>query len=571
MENGGGFDLLIKTALVIKGKQGIELFQLFKQCGELDLIGLACPDGEIGWLTEEERKSYFVTADLAKITALPELETIIDGTGEPSVAEYLKKTLGSGVKLEEIKPRSVLGAVIHSREQLLETRTVKGELLAILNAVQDAIEVVDAKGIVKYVNPAFTRVTGIPDSKRLGKSIFDVSPHGALAQSLIQQKPVTGYRTYVGGSDADVISNASPIIVDKELLGAVVVFQPVVDILKLMDELKHSNAIIDNLYAQIDQISGSRISFDSLIGLSKMFAATIEKARKAARSESAVLILGESGTGKSIFAQAIHNNSSRKKRPLIVIDCSAVPDSLQEIEIFGSEKGALPGVLRTRIGKMELAEGSTLFIKEINSLNPYLQKKILMILNERSFCRIGNDQPLSADVRIIASAGDNLLSASLQGYFSEELYQKLSTVTINLHPLRKHPEDIPSLAEALMDRLNRKLGKKVHEISPRALQELTEYDWPGNVSELKSAIERAMVVVDGSVIEYHHLSPYIGRLGIHDAPAFEEIVPLDKMEEMMLKLALTRYGETLEGKKKAAQALNISLATLYNKLKKYSS
>ncbi|MCJ7807070.1 MAG: sigma 54-interacting transcriptional regulator [Clostridia bacterium] len=561
---------MIKTALIIKGRRGVELFHLLKQCSDLDLIGLVCLDGEIEWLTESERKKYFVTADLDKIAALPELETVIEGTGDIAVVDYLKKNLGSGVRLEELKPGSVLNAVINSREQLLETRMVKGELLAVFNSVQDAIEVVDAKGIIKYVNPAFTRVTGITGSKRLGRNLFEASPHGALAQALIQQKPVTGYRTYVGGSDADVISNASPIIVDGELMGAVVVFQPVGDILKLMDELKHSNAIIDNLYAQIDQISGSRISFESLTGQSKVFTATLEKARKAARSESTVLISGESGTEKSLFAQAMHNSSIRKKRPLIVVDCALVPDSLQEVEIFGCEKGAMPGVLRIRLGKIELAEGSTLFIKEINALSPFLQILLLRVLNEQKFCRIGGDQSIPIDVRIIASASEDLVNAYLQDCFSEELYQKLSLVTVNVPPLRKRSEDIPLLAEALLDRLNRKLGKKIHEISPRALQELTEYDWPGNISELKSVIERAMVVADSPVIEYHHLSPYIGRPGIKEAPVFDEVIPIDKVEEMMLKLALTRYGETLEGKKKAAQALNISLATLYNKLKRYS-
>jgi PAS domain S-box-containing protein len=565
------FSLLIKTALVIKGKRSIDLFRLLQQCSEIALVGLACPDGETGWLTEQERKKYFITTDLDKIAALPELEVVIDGSGERAISDFLKKILVNGVALEEITPPSILGAMISSREQLDETRLLKGELLAILNSVQDAIEVVDAKGIIKYMNPAFTRVTGIHENKRINRSIFEVSPHGALAQSLIQQKPVTGYRTYVGGSDADVISNASPIIVDGELLGAVVVFQPVGDILKLMDELKHSNAIIDNLYAQIDQISGSRFNFESLTGQSKVLIATTEKARKAARSDSAVLISGESGTGKSLFAQAIHNNSNRKKRPLIVIDCSIVPDSLQEIELFGCEKGAMPGVLRTRIGKIELAEGSTLFIKEINSLNLFLQQKILDFLDQRSFCRIGGELPIPADVRLIASASENLLNAAMEGHFSEALFRRLGLVSVNLPPLRKRTEDIPLLSMALMDRLNRKLGKKVCEISPRALQELSEYEWPGNISELKSAIERSMVVADGQVIEYHHLSPYIGRFGVQETSAFNEIIPLDKMEEMMLKLALTRYGETLEGKKKAAQALNISLATLYNKLKKYSS
>lgn len=562
---------MIKIALVNRAEQGPELYRFLKQCPELELVALACPDGSIDWLSDSERKELFITADLDKISSLTGLDLILDGTGEPQVGEYLRQKKDRKVKLEQFAPDSIISTIINSQGTLAETRLVKGELLAILNSVQDAVEVVDAKGIIKYVNPAFSRVTGIPENKRINHSIFEVSPHGALAQALIQQKPVTGYRTYVGGSAADVISNASPIIVDGELMGAVVVFQPVGDILKLMDELKHSNAIIDNLYAQIDQISGIKCSFEMLIGQSRIFSAAVEKARKASRSESPLLISGESGTGKSLFARAVHGGSVRNKRPLIEFDCSAVPDSLQEIELFGCEKGAMPGILRTRLGKLELAEGSTLFIKEINSLNSFLQKRLLSFLDDQSFTRIGGDQEIPIDVRIIASAGENLLDASYKGYFSEELYHRLSLVSIELPPLRKRPDDIPLLAEALMLRLNRKLGRAVNDISPRAMQELMSYEWPGNVSELQSAVERAMIEADGQIIEYHHLVPYIGRLGRQEAPAFEEIIPLEKMEEKMLKLALTRYGESLEGKKKAAQALNISLATLYNKLKKYST
>ncbi len=562
---------MIKAALVLRGDQGPDLLHFLEQCPELELVALACPDGVIDWLSDIGRKHYFITADLDKVIALGELDAVIDGTGEPEIRSYLQQKINKNVSYEQLVPGSVLHAIFSSREKLLETRLLKGELLAILNSVQDAIEVVDANGIIKYVNPAFSRVTGIPEQKRINRSIFDVSPHGALAQALIQQKPVTGYRTRVGGSAADVISNASPIVVDGEIMGAVVVFQPVGDILKLMDELKHSNAIIDNLYAQIDQISGSRCSFEMLIGQSRIFCAAVDKARKAARSESSLLLSGESGTGKSLLARAIHSGSSRNKRPLIVFDCSAVPDSLQEIELFGCEKEAMPGILRTRLGKLELAEGSSLFIKEINSLNPFMQKKLIQVLEQHSFIRIGGEQDIHVDVRIIASAGENLLDASYKGYFCEDLYRKLSQVAIELPPLHKRQDDIPLLAEGLMTGLNRKLGRSVNEISARAMQELTSYEWPGNISELKSALERSIIEADGPVIEYHHLLPYIGRLGLHDLTVFEEIVPLEKMEEKMLKLALTRYGENLEGKKKAAQALNISLATLYNKLKKFSS
>ncbi len=561
--------MLIKTALVADNKRGSDLFRLLKECEEVDLVGLGCPGDRVDWLSEKDLKAVFVTTDLDKIIAIRELEVVVEATGRKEIVSYLKQNLKSGVRIEHFSSSTVASAIFNYREEFLESRLVKGELLAVLNAVQDAVEVVDEKGIIKYVNPAFTRVTGIKEKERVNRSIFDVSPHGALAQSLIHQKPVTGYRTYVGGSDADVISNASPIIVDDELTGAVVVFQPVGDILKMMDELKHSNTIIDNLYKQIDQLSGGSLSFDSLIGNSKVFRSAVENSRKVARSDSTVLIAGESGSGKSLFARAIHHSSSRKRKPLIVIDCSAVPDSLQEVELFGCEKGALPGVLRTRLGKLELAQESTLFIKEVNSLNPDMQKQLSAVLEKQHFCRVGGDQAVDLDVRVIASSGYDLLNAYARGQFNEDLYRQLSTDVVNIPPLRKRPEDIPLLADYLVNRLNRKLGKHINEISPGAMQEMTEYEWPGNISELQNVLERAANLADAAVIEHHHLSPYIGRPGAREVASFDEIIPLDKMEQKMLKLALARYGETLEGKKKAARALNISLATLYNKLKKF--
>ena len=175
---------------------------------------------------------------------------------------------------------------------------------------------------------------------------------------------MTGYRTRVGGSEVGNL-NASPIIVDGEITGAVSCFQPVNDILKLMDQLKHSNTVIESLYAQIDRISGSRWSFDDSGGQSKIFRATVEMARKAARSDAPVLLSGESGTGKNAFAHAIHNSSSRKRRPMIVFDCSTIPESLQELELFGCEKGAMPGVVRTRLGKVELAHEGTFSSKRL--------------------------------------------------------------------------------------------------------------------------------------------------------------------------------------------------------------
>ncbi len=560
---------MLKTALVLDDSRGREIYRTLQQCPDLELVGVADLSGDFSWLTEVERKRHLVCGDIAGIMALPDLQVVVNAA-DSSVAERLERGLNEAVELINAFPGSFVSTLLCFKEQLLEARRLKGELGAVLNSVQDAIEVVDNNGIIKYVNPAFTRVTGIPESKRVNRNIFEESPDGALAQSLIRQKPVTGHRTRVGGSEVEVISNASPIIVDGEITGAVVVFRPVSDILKLMDQLKHSNTVIESLYAQIDRISGSHWSFDDMTGKSKIFRATVEMARKAARSDAPVLLSGESGTGKNAFAHAIHNGSSRKRRPMIVFDCSTIPESLQELELFGCEKGAMPGVVRTRLGKVDLAHEGTLFIKEINSLKPFLQEKLLLLLQEKQFCRIGSDEPIQVDVRAIASANGSLKTEVLKGYFSEKLYRYLSKVEICLPPLRKRLEDLPLLTREIMMQLSRKMGKRVVEISPRALQEMAEYEWPGNISELKNAIERSLAVADGDTIEYHHLAPYIGKTSFTAAPQIDEIMPLDKMEQMMLKLALTRYGETLEGKKKAAQALNISLATLYNKLKKYN-
>ena len=562
---------MLKAALVVEDQRGIDVFRILQETTGLEIIGLVDLSGNPSWVTEEERQKYYITTDLTRVTALPGLNAVVVVSNERQVQERLKPLLKPHLELVTIPPRGFLMTLLSSGKQLIEARVLKGELWAILNSVQDPIEVVDAQGVIKYVNPAFTRVSGITESKRVNQNIFEVSPYGALAQSLILQKPVVGYRTYVGGSNAEVISNASPIIVDGEIRGAVVVFQLVNDILKLMDQLNHSNAVIENLYAQIDQISSSRWSFDDLAGKSKLFLSTVEVARKSSRSEATIFLIGEVGTGKGVFAQAIHNYSPRRGRPLIRVDCSSIPEAVQEVELFGCEKGALTGVVQTRLGKIELAQEGTLYLKGITSLSPYVQEKLAKVWRDGEFYRIGGEEPIKTELRLIACSTFDPKAALRKGHLNGELYQCLNAVEVYLSPLNKRLEDLPLLAEYFMELYSHKLGKNIRQISHQTLQWLAEYDWPGNISELRNVMERAVIVAEGPVIEPHHLSPYVGKLNAAITPVFDEIMPLEKMEQILLKQALNRFGESLEGKKKAAQALNISLATLYNKLKKYRS
>ena len=454
------------------------------------------------------------------------------------------------------------------KQELVEVGRLKGELRGILNAVQDAIEVVDEHGMIRYVNPAFSRMTGIPYSQRVGQNIFEASPHGALATSLVRQKPVTGHRTVVGGSDVEVVSNASPIFVEQEVKGAVVVFQRVTDILKLMDELEKSNNLVENLYAQLNRISGFRWTFDSMIGKSKSFRTTVETAGQYARKDHPVLIEGETGSGKKVFAQAIHHHSSRQKAPFLSVDTGFVPEALLETELFGCEEGAYPGMVRTRLGLAELAHGGTLFVKGIERLNTSLQEKLLQLIREGKFRRIGGKETLAVDVRVIASTHQGMKKQVLQGKFREDLFLELHTAPLRIPPLRERPEDVSALAESFLNHLNRKMNQNIKKISEPALQLLLEYDWPGNHRELWNIMERAVMMVEDTNILPEHLSPYISRSS-EVSSLFSDIVPLERMEQIMLKSALARYGDSLEGKKKAARALNISLATLYNKLKKF--
>jgi PAS domain S-box-containing protein len=553
------------------GNEGSSVYRVLREIENVQIMGVADRNPASPGMILARKDKVFVTDRFEDLVVRPEIDVIIEATGNPEVQKVIYELKRDGSAVMEASDGNLLMAIMQAKEELLEVKKLKSELWAILNSVQEAIEVADNTGLIKYTNPAFTRVTGIGESDRVGQNIFEVSPHGALAQALVKQRPVVGYRSKVGGSGVEVISNAAPILVEGEVEGAVVVFQPITDILKLMDELQKSTTIIENLYAKIDQITGSKYTFDDLVGTSKMFTATVDMAKKAAKSDSPVLLVGESGTGKELYAHAIHQASQRRGKPFIKIGCASVPEELLESELFGHEKGSFTGAVKTKLGKVELAKGGTLFLDEIGEMNPYLQGKLMRLMQDQSFERVGGSEITRADVRVITATNMDLKSLVRKGRFREELYFFLNVIELNLHPLRQRRDDIPGLVDYFIGKLNRKLGKKVKGVAPDALQLLSNYDWPGNIRELENVIERAMVSVDSDVIGRQHLALYIGQFSSAAANHYSEILPLDKMEQMMLKAALARYGETLEGKKKAAHALNISLATLYNKLKKYKS
>jgi PAS domain S-box-containing protein len=561
----------VKVIVIGAGAEGSTVYRTLREFDEIRIVGVVDANPAAPAMILARKDKVPVTDRLEELIAAAGPDVIIETTGLVEIRQEIEQLRQPETAVIEAEANKLLMVILRAKEELLHAKKLKGELWAVLNSVQDAIEVVDNTGLIKYVNPAFTRVTGIAEVTRVGKNIFDVSPHGALAQALVKQKPVTGYRAKVGGSGVEVISNAAPILVEGEVTGAVVVFQPITDILRLMDELQKSTTIIENLYAKIEQITGSKFTFNDLVGTSRVFQATLEMAKKAAKSDTPVMLVGESGTGKELFAQAIHHAGIRRGKPFIKVSCASVPEELLESELFGHEKGAFTGAVRTKLGKVEMAGGGTLFIDEVGEMNLSLQGKMLRLLQDREFERVGGSEMLRADLRLIAATNVDLRSLVRRGKFREDLYFRLNVIELVLPPLRQRREDIPPLVEQIINRYSRKLGKKVKGIAPDALQLLVNYDWPGNIRELENVVERAVVAMESELVGCQHLLPYIGQFTASNVIHFPEVMPLEKMEQLMLKAALARYGETLDGKKKAAQALNISLATLYNKLKRYKS
>ncbi len=293
----------------------------------------------------------------------------------------------------------------------------------------------------------------------------------------------------------------------------------------------------------------------------------IEAARKAAASRSTVLLLGESGTGKELFARAIHNWSERKDRPFVAINCVGLSKDLLESDLFGHEKGAFTGAHQLKKGKMEIAHGGTVFLDEVGDVSAELQTKLLRFLQEREFERVGGNQPIHVDVRIIAATNRNLQAAMKQGVFREDLYYRLNVVPIRLPALREHKDDIPDLARFFTARFAQEAKKPTMEISAPALAQLMAHDWPGNVRELANAIERAVVLGHGSTLHLDDIVPSIASTEVKDAPeklSYHEAID-DHRRNVIIQALATTHGNRAA----AARLLRLERSYLLKLMKSF--
>jgi two-component system, NtrC family, response regulator AtoC len=306
---------------------------------------------------------------------------------------------------------------------------------------------------------------------------------------------------------------------------------------------------------------------DAIIGASPAMKQVFAKIRRAAPSDSTVLITGESGTGKELVARAIHNLSPRADREFVAVDCSALVESLLESELFGHVKGSFTGALQTKHGLFELANYGTFFFDEIANLSLNIQAKLLRVIQEREFMQVGSQKRIKLDIRIIASCNQDLREAIKAGAFREDLYYRLSVVPIHLPPLRERNGDISLLADHFLHKHAQKSHREVKGFSPRALKMLSDYSWPGNVRELEHTVERILILEDGDIIQPEHLPSFISQRQGEFQVFSDGEVTLEEVEKRYIQFILRR---TRGKRQNAAKILGINRKTLAHKIEKYN-
>ncbi|MBM7586268.1 arginine utilization regulatory protein [Bacillus pakistanensis] len=443
-----------------------------------------------------------------------------------------------------------------------------------INAIDAGVHVIDQEGRTIIYNQKMMEIEGMEVDDVLDKNLLEVFQFEKDEESTLLKVLTTGEsrlnvkQTYfnINGHEITTINDTFPIIIENNIVGAMEIARDVTKLEKLIRENRFKKE--DTLY-----------TFDNIIGNDPVFQEAIETSKRATRTTSSVLIIGETGTGKELFAQSIHNDSPRSSKPFVSQNCAALPDTLIEGILFGTKKGAFTGSIE-RPGLFEQAEGGTLLLDEINSLDPSLQAKLLRVIQEKKVRRIGDTIDRPIDVRIIATINEDPIDAISENRLRKDLYYRLSVVSIFIPPLKARQDDIQELTAFFIEKYNSLFGMNIKTLDSQVKKLFLEYDWPGNVRELEHVIEGAFNLMEyEEVIEYNHL-PIQFRQKSHpeiDANVEDllyqtekEIKPLDEFmyeaETYYIQKALIHHHFNIT---KTAKSLGMSRQNLQYRIRKY--
>lgn len=438
----------------------------------------------------------------------------------------------------------------------------------VVDLIHDGVMIVDVNGNIIAVNNALSEITGFTEKELLTqpcmilqcssckKIIDEEGRHWCRLFSLGDIKMQQSKLTRKDGKVIDVMKNASVLRENGKIIGAV---ETLTDITELLDkELK-----IEEYRRELQ----SENTFEGMIGASATMRQVFNMIQNVAESDAPVLILGESGTGKELAARAIHEQSNRKDKPYVQVNCAALNESILESELFGHVKGAFTGAYQDRQGRFEAANGGDIFLDEIGDLPQSIQVKLLRVLEEKVIERVGDNHSIPVDVRIITATNRDLKKLVEDGSFRGDFYYRINVLPITLPSLRDRAEDIPLLAESFFHHIQLKSSKQINSIGPEALKKLAHYIWPGNVRELKSALEYAFVTCTDGIIRPEHLPPDIISNTTISSPTMDsKQLSSDERKKQELLAALEQAGGN---KSEAARILGISRVTVWNRINRY--
>lgn len=442
---------------------------------------------------------------------------------------------------------------------------------SVLHTVDDAITIVDSNGIVIGWNRTSEDLYGTKAEQIINQPITQFFKEEALMLMSTLKEGKEIVRQYNQPREGvHVLINTLPIYMNNQLIGGISVERDMTEIVKLHNELSTTSAYIHDLESIIEtkEIDDP---FHKIKGRSKSLTSAIHLAKKVAVTDATVLITGESGVGKELFAQAIHKASPRSNQPFVDLNCGAIPAALFESELFGYEKGAFTGAVKEgKIGKIDAAKGGTLFLDEIGELPLELQVKLLRVLQEKQFYRVGGTTPIPFDVRIISATNQDLEEMIEQGLFREDLFYRLNVVSVHVPPLRERMEDISELIQLFINEFSIKYKKPVSKVEPEVMLTFMHFPWNGNIRQLKNTIERMIILTDDDTLRSEHLPNNFAvstRINKVDRPIDDdlEIFQIEDEQSRIIAALQKTYGN----KTAAAKLLGISRVTLYNKLEKY--